>query len=71
MKRPMFIVVCDSAGREWVFPFRGELENLQDWRGAGLQVEVIEAVIPGWAAGTPASWLIAALQAAWQWARLW
>lgn len=71
MKRPMLIVVRDTAGAEWAFPFRGDPADLADWRSAGLQVEVLEATIPGWAVGTPAAGLIAAVQAAWQWARLW
>jgi hypothetical protein len=70
VKRPMLLNVRDKSGAEWGFTVRADPAHLPEWRAAGLEVYEIAASVPGWvaAAGMARPW--AAVQAAWQWLRV-
>lgn len=70
MKRPMLISIRGKS-HEWSFPLVGDAADLAEWRADGLEVIELDAAIPEWAAACGLARPIAAMQAAWQWLRVW
>lgn len=70
MKRPMLLTVRDQRGNEWCFTLRADPAHLSEWRAAGLDVCVLGATVPEWVASVGLGRPWAAVQAAWQWLRL-
>lgn len=71
MKRPLLMMVRDNNGNWWGFEVRADPTHIAEWRAAGLEVYEVDATIPKWAAAVGLAPLVAALQRAWQWARIW
>lgn len=70
MKRPMLLNVRDRSGREWGFTVRADPAHLPEWREAGLEVYELAATIPAWVVSLGLARPWAAVQAAWQWLRV-
>lgn len=71
MKRPLLLTVRDKSGAEWGFTVRADPTHLAEWRAAGLDVYELAATVPAWAAAIGLARPWAAVQAAWQWLRVW
>lgn len=70
MKRPMLLNVRDGNGHEWGFTVRADPAHLPEWRAAGLEVYELAATVPAWVAAIGLARPWAAVQAAWQWLRV-
>lgn len=70
MKRRMMIEVQGRSG-SYVFAFTGDDSNLEEWRADGLEVNVIEHVIPYWVAELGLVKPYAKLQDLWRLVKLW
>ena len=70
MNRPMLLIVRDQNGHEWCFTVRADPTHLHEWRAAGLDVCELAATIPAWVAASGMSRPWVAVQAAWQWLRV-
>jgi hypothetical protein len=51
MASKLMMVEVRGKEKRWLFKFYGDTAYLADWRGDGLDVEVIENSIPAWVAG--------------------
>jgi hypothetical protein len=71
MRRQMLLMINDRRGYEWGFTFYGDPQWLESWRDAGFNVVEVVATIPELvvALGLARPWT--AMQALWQWLRVW
>lgn len=67
----MLILIGGKSGHVYGFAFRGDPASLQLWRGEGFTVHEVEAAIPVWVVRCRLVRPWAAMQAAWQWLRVW
>lgn len=66
----MLLNVRDGNGHEWGFTVRADPAHLPEWRAAGLEVYELAATVPAWVAAIGLARPWAAVQAAWQWLRV-
>ena len=41
-------VTVKGKNHEWSFNFQGDPKHLEDWREDGLEIDVVENIIPEW-----------------------